>query len=58
MDGPTGCKWTVQLGESGRSKSTKVDGPESKWPEVDGPKHESGRYTKMETGWFSKMRGW
>ena len=41
MDGPGG-KWTVQLGESGRSKAPKVDGPGSKWTvqkegEVDGP---------------------
>ena len=43
MDGPGG-KWTVQLGESGRSKASKVDGP----------KHESGRSTKNETGWYSK----
>ena len=30
MDGP-GEKWTVQLGESGRSKAPKEDGPGSKW---------------------------
>ena len=30
VDGPGG-KWTVQLGESGRSKAPKVDGPGSKW---------------------------
>ena len=29
MDGPRG-KWTVHLGESGRSKALKVDGPGSK----------------------------
>ena len=26
-----GGKWTVQLGESGRSKAPKVDGPGLKW---------------------------
>ena len=40
VDGPGG-KWTVQLGESGRSKAPKVDGPGSKWTvqntKVDGP---------------------
>ena len=66
MDGPGG-KWTVQLGESGRSKAPKVDGPGSKWTvrkdikltvcERGGPKHESGRSTKNETGRFSKVRG-
>ena len=34
VDGPGG-KWTVQLGESGRSKAPKVDGPGSKWTVQD-----------------------
>ena len=42
-----GGKRTVQLGESGRSKAPKVDGP--KRNKVGGPKKESGRSTKNET---------
>ena len=55
MDGPGG-KWTVQVGESGRSKRPKVDGPHTeserseeskvdglKRLKVDDPKYESGR---------------
>ena len=30
-NGRPGGKWTVQLGESGRSKAPKVDGPGFKW---------------------------
>ena len=47
-----GGKWTVQLGESGRSKAPKVDGPGSKWTvrkDIKWTVHESGR---------SKRRKW
>ena len=47
-----GGKWTVQLGESGRSKAPKVDGPGLNWTV-----HNNIKWTVYESG-RSKKRKW